>query len=116
MLLSFLELMYDFAELLMQEGKSIRLDAVLPVPFGQSAGLEILGNAGELSTLSDIPEAIENTSDEHALSECVGKWLYQVPPEPVHFIDAVVAHSKLQGEKEGCPAEYKSVTLHSFLD
>ena len=96
MLLSFLELTHDFAELFMQEGKPIRLDAMLPVPFGQSAGLEILGNTGELCTLSDVPQAIEDTSYEQALSECVGERLHQVPPEPVHFIDAVVAHSKLQ--------------------
>ena len=55
----------------------------------------MLVNAGEHGVLTEVPQAVEYTADEHALAQGVCEGLDQVPPEPVDLVDAVVTDSEL---------------------
>ena len=116
MLFGFFKLLNDFAELLLQECQSIGLNSVLSIPYVQSPCLKIICNAWELGAFTDVPEAIKDSSNEHALAQGVSEGLYQIPTKPVHFVDAVVAHSELECEEERCATEDHSVTRVCFLD
>lgn len=84
---------------------------MLPIPFIQPTLFVVFGNAGEGGVLPKVFQAVEDAADEHALAQGVGKGLHEVPTQPVHVVNAVVAHSKLQSKEERGATEEQTVTL-----
>lgn len=75
---------------------------------------EELVHRGELSTVADVLERVEQPTDEHSLCYRVSYGLNQIPPQPVDVVNAVVRNPKLGPEKQERCNEINLGSLGSF--
>ena len=94
------DLSLDLGEFSLEVPQAVRFDALLPEVPGETPLIVVATHRAEERVLPHVPQGIQHTTHEHTLAEGVGEWLDEIPAEPVHFVDAVVGDTELQGEEQ----------------
>jgi len=111
------ESLFDALEVFLQERVPLQVKVVLSEPLATLLPAVEIRKVTVLNIGSSVAQDYDKTDDKGALADRVGQRLNQVPSEPRHVVDGVVADSELGGEESSQGVHLQHVpTLLCHLD
>ena len=86
---------------------------MLSLPLSALGILEVFLESSILHADSSVPQYVDETQHERALSRRVSQWLDQIPSKPLHVEDGVISHQELHRE-EGGHTQENEVSTRNF--